>query len=99
MRKDLNIPKYTLVYPLGGMTMESTTLKVQERTKKELDLFRESKNESYDEVLQKMIYIVKLAKDNPKLSQKTIKAVEAARERIKKGKFISETEMKKRLGL
>jgi len=78
--------------------MEATTIKIHDRTKQELDHFREYKNESYDEVIQKVIFIAKTCKDEPELSRETIFAIEKARERIRKGKFVTEEEAKKRLG-
>lgn len=86
----LSIPKY-------NVTM-ATTIKLDFKTKKELDSFREYKNESYDEVLNKLIYIIKNIKKNPELSKETIKSIELARERIKKGDYISEKDALKRLG-
>lgn len=81
------------------MAMDTTTLKIHEGTKLELDQFREYKNESYDEVIKKVIFIAKTCKTEPELSQETIQAIEKARERIKKGKFLTEAEARKRLGL
>lgn len=78
--------------------METTTIKIQEDTKLELDKFREYKNESYDEVIKKMVYIAKNVKEQPKLSKETVVAIERARERIKAGNFVTESEAKKRLG-
>jgi len=75
----------------------ATTIKIHQGTKTELDRFREYKNESYDEVIKKMMFVVKNI-DN-ELSKETIKAIEKARERIKKGKFLTETQAKKRLGI
>ena len=79
--------------------MSATTIKIHKETKAEIDQFREYKNESYDEILKKLIYIVKNLKKEPELSKETIKAIEAARERIKRGHFVTEEEAKKRLGL
>jgi len=79
--------------------MSATTIKIHKETKAEIDQFREYKNESYDEVLKKLIYIVKKLKKEPELSKETIKAIESARERIKKGHFVTEEEARKRLGL
>ncbi len=79
--------------------MESTTIKIHEDTKQELDGFREYKNESYDEVIKKVVFVAKTCKTEPELSQETIQAIEKARERIKKGKFLTEAEARKRLGL
>ena len=79
--------------------MESTTIKLHQETKSRLDHFREYGNETYDEVIKKMIYIVNTCKKEPELSQETILAIEKARERIKKGKFLTEEQARKRLGL
>ena len=79
--------------------MDATTIKIHEDTKIELDTFREYKNESYDEVLKKLLFIAKTCKTEPKLSKETVEAIERARERIKKGKFLTEAEARKRLGL
>jgi len=78
--------------------MNATTIKIHMQTKSALDKFREFKNESYDEVIQKMIYIAKKAKTNPTLSKKAVQAIEDARKRIKAGNFVSEKEARKRLG-
>jgi len=76
----------------------TTTIKLHEDTKHELDQFREYKNESYDEVIKKILYIVKTARTDPELSQEAAIAIEEARKRIKKGNFVSEEEARKRLG-
>ncbi len=78
--------------------MSATTIKIHEDTKTQIDQFREYKNESYDEVLRKLIYIAKKTKSEPELSKEAVEAIEKARERIKSGNFITEEEAKKRLG-
>ena len=78
--------------------MDATTIKLHTETKHDLDQFREYKNESYDEVIRKMIYIIKKFKTQPELSKEAISAIEKARKRIKAGKFVTEEEAKKRLG-
>jgi predicted transcriptional regulator len=78
--------------------MDATTIKLHTETKHALDQFREYKNESYDEVIRKMIYIIKKFKTQPELSKEAISAIEKARKRIKAGKFVTEEEAKKRLG-
>ena len=79
--------------------MNTTTIKIQNDTKSQIDRYREYKNESYDEVIKKLIFIVNNLKKKPELSKETIKAIELARERIKKGRFVSEEVAKQRLGL
>ncbi len=78
--------------------MEATTIKVHGNTKHQLDQFREYKNESYDELIKKMIYIAKKAKTQPELSKEAIESIEKARKRIKDGNFVTEEEARKRLG-
>ncbi len=79
--------------------METTTIKVNHSTKAELDKFREYKNESYEEVIQKILFIAKNVAEEPELSREAIEAIEKARYRIKKGNFLTEAAAKKRLGL
>lgn len=74
-----------------------TTIKIHEDTKGQLDHFREYMNESYDEVIKKVVHIAETAESE--LSQKAIQAIEKARARIKQGKFVTEDEARKRLGL
>ena len=93
--KLLNILKYTLVYVIR---MSVTTVKIRTQTKEKLDRFREYKNESYDEVITKLVYIVDQSKKDPELSKQTIHDIEKARERIRKGKFVTEKKALKRLG-
>jgi hypothetical protein len=79
--------------------MEETTIRINLRTKTDLDAFRQYKNESYDELVRKLIYLAKICEKEPKLSQQTIQEIKEARERIKKGEFYTEDEAKKILGL
>lgn len=79
--------------------MSATTIKIHEDTKMQLDAFREYKNESYDEVIKKIVFIANASKDEPELSKETIEAIEKARERMRKGHFLTEEQARKRLGL
>jgi len=76
-----------------------TTIRLNERTKSELDTFKQYKSESYDELVRKLIYLAKMCEKEPKLSQKTILEIKEARERIKKGEFYTQEEIEKRFGL
>lgn len=79
--------------------MIATTIKLHQETKSTLDKFREYKNESYDEVINKLVYIAKNVEKQPELSEETIRAIKAARKRYQKGQFVTEAEARKRLGL
>jgi len=79
--------------------MQQTTIKLNPATKSELDKFKQYENESYDELVRKLVRIVLMCKKQPKLSQKVIKEIEGARAQIKKGEFYTEEEAKKILGI
>ena len=87
------IPRYIVI------EMSTTTIKLYSETKDQLDRFREYKNESYDEVIRKLVFVVNSCKNDPKLGKEALQAIDKARERIAKGKFVSEVDAKKRLGL
>ncbi|MFH1788181.1 MAG: hypothetical protein ABH834_02225 [Candidatus Altiarchaeota archaeon] len=78
--------------------MNATTIKINLDTKHQLDQFKEYKRESYDELIRKMLYIIKKAKTQPELSQEAVLKIENARKRIKAGNFVTEEDAKKRLG-
>ncbi len=76
-----------------------TTIRLNPKTKYELDGFRQYKNESYDELVRKLIYLAKMCEEQPELSQQTMIEIKQARENIKNGEFYTEEEAKKILGL
>jgi len=78
---------------------QETTIRLNVGTKKDLDSFKQYKNESYNELIRKLIYIANKCENEPKISQRTIKEIKEARERIKKGEFYTEEEAKKILGI
>ncbi len=79
------------------MYME-TTIRLNHETKSDLDKFRQYKNESYNELIRKLLFVVKICEKKPALSQKTIMEIRKARENIMHGNFYTEEEAKKILG-
>jgi hypothetical protein len=75
-----------------------TTIKIHDETKLGLNKYREYKNESYDEIIKKLIFIIKKFHKQPELSQEALESIEKARARLKAGKFLSEEEAKRRMG-
>ncbi len=75
----------------------TTTIKLDEGTKKRLDTYREHVQESYDDVVQKLLYIADNA--GTELAEETVQQIEAARERLQDGDFVTEEEARQRLGL
>ncbi len=70
--------------------MNITTIKVYQKTKINLDRFKEHRKESYDEVLKKILYIITLLKENPELGRKLLKEIEATKERLEKRQLYKE---------
>ena len=61
-----------------------TTIKVYQKTKINLERFKEHRKESYDEVLKKLLYIVYLLKKNPELGKKLLKEIETTKKTLEK---------------
>jgi predicted transcriptional regulator len=78
---------------------EATTIKVHQDTKILLDTFREYRNESYDEVIRKVTLIARQCAKEPELGKDAVRRIDAARARIKSGRFVTEQEARRRLGL
>jgi hypothetical protein len=79
--------------------MDVSTIRLHGRTKSALNRYREYRNESYDEVVMKLVSIADTCKKEPELSKEAVERIEKARERIKAGDFVTEHEARKRLGL
>jgi hypothetical protein len=77
----------------------ATTVKLSQVTKLELDLFKESRRETYEEVISKLIYVARNAERRPSLSAAVVRRIEAARKRAARGETYSEEEARKILGL
>lgn len=78
--------------------MVETTLRINKETKKELDKFRQYKNESYDEILRKLVFIANNSEKDPLESQKIVKNIKDARSIIKGKSHYTKSEAKKILG-
>ncbi|MDD5317599.1 MAG: hypothetical protein PHF51_02580 [Candidatus ainarchaeum sp.] len=79
--------------------MEVCSIRLHRRTKSHLDRYREYRNESYDEVVLKLVGIADTCKTEPKLSREAVERIEKARQRISGGEFVAEDAARKRLGL
>lgn len=70
-----------------------TTIQISDNVKKALDRMKVHQRETYNDVLEVML------EDNLELNEKTKKEIEEARKNINAGKFVSNEEVKRRLGL
>ena len=73
-----------------------TTIKIDEETKGRLDLFRESPTESYDFILNKLVWIAGLADEKPEESQRVVKEINNRRKIIQKKGLCSKEILKDR---
>ena len=70
-----------------------TTIQISDNVKLVLDRMKMMERETYNEIIERMI------EDDLELNEKTKIEIEEARKRIKSGRFITQEEAKKRLGL
>ena len=70
-----------------------TTIQISDSVKSVLDRMKMIERETYNDIIERMI------EDDLEINEKTKTEIEEARERIKAGKFITQEEAKKRLGL
>lgn len=76
-----------------------TTVLLHKETKMRLEQMKEYGRESYDEVINKLITLVKLMKEEGELNEQTIEDIKESREQVKSGKGISTKELMKKLGI
>ncbi len=67
-----------------------TTIKLYRKTKISLERFKEYEKESYDEVLRKLLYLIKILKENPELGRKVLEEIEATKKRLERRKHQEE---------
>jgi len=70
-----------------------TTIQISDKTKEVLDKMKMFQRETYNGVIERML------EDNLELNEKTKNEIEEARKRIKAGKFVTQKEVEKRIGL
>lgn len=62
--------------------MDITTIKIQRETKQRIDKLRENKNESYDDILRKILYVLNVTRDEPLKAKKILERVSELRQRM-----------------
>ncbi|MAG40026.1 hypothetical protein CMI41_03600 [Candidatus Pacearchaeota archaeon] len=60
--------------------MAITTIKLHKETKERIDKLKDSHNESYDDVLKKILYILNNTRENPEKGKKILEQIETRRE-------------------
>ena len=70
----------------------ATTIQVSNSVKSTLDRMKMMERETYNDVIERML------EDELELNEKTKREVEEAVKRVKSGKFVTNEEVKKRMG-
>ena len=77
-----------MVYPLMAKdnlkSEEITTIKLYRGTKVRLDKLKEHRRESYDEVIQKILFILNTLKKDPSHAQRTLDKIDTTIKRHEK---------------
>ncbi|OIO21646.1 hypothetical protein COV61_00360 [Candidatus Micrarchaeota archaeon CG11_big_fil_rev_8_21_14_0_20_47_5] len=78
-----------------------TTVAVSRETLAKLKDFREYGRESYDEILNKIMAMIKMAKTDSEgeLNEETMNEIEKGRREIREGRGMSTKELMKKLGI
>ena len=79
--------------------MKTVTLKLDPEMESRLKKLKDYKNESYVDVIKKVVFVANPKMNKFELSKKDLKDIKKAREQIKRGEFFTSAEVKKRLGL
>ncbi len=79
---------------------DNTTILVSQKLKKELDTLKEHHRESYAEVIAKLVHQAKEDEEaRLELSESSMRAIEEAKEDIRRGRLHSLKQVRKELGL
>ena len=70
-----------------------TTIQISDNVKKTLDRMKMLERETYNDIIERMI------EDDLEINEQTKKDIEEAKKRIKTGRFVSNEEVKRRLGI
>ncbi|MSS74396.1 hypothetical protein EXS72_02020 [Candidatus Pacearchaeota archaeon] len=60
-------------------TSKITTIKIDKETKARLDKLKVHKKESYDEIIQKILYVLNLCKASPEEAKSRLLAIDQAK--------------------
>lgn len=75
------------------MIKMATTIQISDNVKVTLDKMKIYNRETYNEVIERMI------ENNLELNEKTKKEIQEARKRVAAGKFLTQEQVEKKLGL
>jgi len=74
--------------------MAITTIKLQKETKDRLEKLRESRRESYDDIIRKILFVLNVTRDNPSKAKGVLEKIDYLRDRMfeEEAHAIAETE-------
>ncbi|MFA5485004.1 MAG: hypothetical protein WC260_02025 [Candidatus Pacearchaeota archaeon] len=62
--------------------MEITTIKLKKETKERLGKLKESRRESYDDIIRKILYVLNTTRDNPNKAKLILERIDELRKRM-----------------
>lgn len=96
-RQDINIVGYNSLWVI--IMSSTTTIQIPKKVKKDLDSFKEYPRETYADVIERLLALVKADEESElELSEETLKDIAEAEEDIRKGRVFSSEQIKKELG-
>ncbi len=75
--------------------MTITTIKLKKETKERLEKLRESKRESYDDIIKKILYTLNITRENPTKAKMFLERIDEIRTRVKEEEKYNKEELKK----
>jgi predicted transcriptional regulator len=75
--------------------MAITTIKLQKETKERLEKLRESRRESYDDIIRKILYVLNVTRESPNKAKNVLERIDELRERMFEEEAHAEAENKK----
>jgi len=75
--------------------MTITTIKLQKETKERLEKLRESKRESYDDILRKILFVLNATRDSPNKAKGILEKIDELRKRMFEEEKHDKAEIKK----
>ena len=76
-----------------------STIKLREMTKERVHKLKEYKNESYDEIINKILEILNVCKSSPERARKILYKINMKRIKVKRTSGYTEQELKKKFNL
>lgn len=76
-----------------------TTIQITKKTKDRLEKIKSYRRETYDELVNKLIWVLEIVESEPELKAEVIEEMNLAQKELDQGKGFSTQEVAKKLGI